>query len=54
MKLWIFVPDVSYLCAFCVQVGDNHIRGYESPEHGDDTPYPNLEKISHIMRSSST
>ena len=52
MKKWIFMPNVSYFCAFCVLVGYNPISGFESPEHGDDPPYPNLEKISSISRSS--
>ena len=39
------MPNVSYFCAFCVQVGYNPISGSESPEHGDDPRHQNLEKF---------
>ena len=52
-EIMIFVPNVCNFCAFCVHVRGVPTCGSESPEHGDDHPYPNLEKIPCISRSRS-
>ena len=49
----IFVPDALNFCAFCVHVWCATTCGSYSPKHGDDLPYPNLEKIPRITRCSS-
>ena len=51
-EIMISVPDVFIFCAFCVHVLGAPICGSESPKHGDNPPYPNLEKIPSIRPSS--